>query len=140
MDKDGEQAAMTIYLDYQATTPLAPEAFDVMVPLLRDQFANPPSAHRLGRAAAAQVELAREEIIRLLPEGGRLIFTSGATEALNLAILGAPVGDIVTLATEHAAVLEAGLDDVVAVLLLRKRGVENDAARRLRRRRRFGKD
>ena len=106
MDKDGEQAAMTIYLDYQATTPLAPEAFDVMVPLLRDQFANPHSAHRLGRAAAAQVELAREEIIRLLPEGGRLIFTSGATEALNLAILGAPVGDIVTLATEHAAVLD----------------------------------
>ena len=44
---------MTIYLDYQATTPLAPEAFDTMVPLLRDQFANPHSAHRLGRAAAA---------------------------------------------------------------------------------------
>ena len=39
-----------IYLDYQATTPLAPEAFEAMVPLLRDQFANPHSAHRLGRA------------------------------------------------------------------------------------------
>ena len=42
-----------IYLDYQATTPLAPEAFEAMVPLLRDQFANPHSAHRPGRAAAA---------------------------------------------------------------------------------------
>ena len=97
---------MTIYLDYQATTPLAPEAFDTMVPLLRDQFANPHSAHRLGRAAAAQVELAREQVISLLPEGGRLVFTSGATEALNMAISGTADGEIVTLATEHAAVLD----------------------------------
>ncbi|WP_300399034.1 cysteine desulfurase family protein [uncultured Sphingobium sp.] len=95
-----------IYLDYQATTPLAPEAFEAMVPLLRDQFANPHSAHRPGRAAAAQVEVARDEIARLLPPGGRLIFTSGATEALNIAIQGAPPGGIVTIATEHAAVLD----------------------------------
>ncbi|MEC3910941.1 cysteine desulfurase family protein [Sphingobium sp. CR2-8] len=95
-----------IYLDYQATTPLASEAFDAMVPLLRDQFANPHSAHRLGRAAAAQVEVARDEIARLLPPGGRLIFTSGATEALNIAIQGAGPGGIVTIATEHAAVLD----------------------------------
>lgn len=95
-----------IYLDYQATTPLAPEAFDAMAPLLRDQFANPHSAHRMGRAAAAQVEVAREEIGKLLPGGGRLVFTSGATEALNLAIQGAPPGGIVTIATEHAAVLD----------------------------------
>lgn len=97
---------MTIYLDYQATTPLAPEAFDVMVPLLRDQFANPHSAHRPGRMVAAQVEIARAEIGRLLPEGGRLLFTSGATDALNIAIQGAPKGEIVTLASEHAAVLD----------------------------------
>jgi len=97
---------MTIYLDYQATTPLAPEAFDAMVPLLRDQFANPHSAHRLGRVAAAQVEVARAEILKLLPQGGRLLFTSGATEALNMAIQGAPSGGIVTVATEHAAVLD----------------------------------
>lgn len=95
-----------IYLDYQATTPLAPEAFEAMAPLLRDQFANPHSAHRLGRAAAAQVEVAREEIGRLLPGGGRPVFTSGATEALNIAIQGAPPGGIVTIATEHAAVLD----------------------------------
>lgn len=97
---------MTIYLDYQATTPLAPEAFDVMTPLLRDQFANPHSSHRLGRAAAAQVEKARGEVLTLLPEDGRLFFTSGATEALNTAIQGAPAGRIVTIATEHAAVLD----------------------------------
>lgn len=95
-----------IYLDYQATTPLAPEAFEAMVPLLRDQFANPHSAHRLGRAAAAQVEMARDEVARLMPAGGRVVFTSGATEALNIAIQGVPPGDIVTIATEHAAVLD----------------------------------
>jgi cysteine desulfurase len=95
-----------IYLDYQATTPLAPEAFDAMMPLLRDQFANPHSAHRLGRAAAAQVEAARDAVARLLPPGGQLLFTSGATEALNIAIQGAPPGGIVTIATEHAAVLD----------------------------------
>ncbi|MCP1471382.1 cysteine desulfurase [Sphingobium sp. OAS761] len=95
-----------IYLDYQATTPLAPEAFDAMAPLLRDQFANPHSAHRPGRAMAAQVELARDAVGALLPPGGRTIFTSGATEALNIAIQGAPLGAIVTIATEHAAVLD----------------------------------
>ena len=100
---------MTIYLDYQATTPLAPEVFDAMVPLLREQFANPHSAHRLGRAAAAHVEHARAEVGTLLPPGGQLLFTSGATEALNIAIQGAPVGGIVTIATEHAAVLDTVL-------------------------------
>lgn len=124
-----------IYLDYQATTPLAPEAFDAMVPLLRDQFANPHSAHRLGRAVAAQVELARDEIGRLLPPDGKLLFTSGATEALNIAIQGAPAGGIVTIATEHAAVLDtvdamrrAGRD--VTILPVGPDGlVDMDAAR-----------
>ncbi|MEG8221660.1 cysteine desulfurase family protein [Sphingomonas sp. HH69] len=106
MDGDGRAGATMIYLDYQATTPLAPEAYEAMVPLLRDQFANPHSAHRLGRMAAAQVEVAREAVGALLPSGGRLLFTSGATEALNIAIQGAPKGDIVTIATEHAAVLD----------------------------------
>ncbi len=98
---------MSIYLDYQATTPLAPEAFEAMVPLLRDQFANPHSAHRPGRAAAAVVEVARDRVKGALGlPNGRLVFTSGATEALNIAIQGAPAGDIVTIATEHAAVLD----------------------------------
>ena len=94
-----------IYLDYQATTPLAPEALDAMLPWLRDQHANPHSAHRPGRAARAAVEVARDQVAALLPPGGRVVFTSGATEALNWAIKGT-VGPIVTLATEHAAVLD----------------------------------
>ena len=77
-----------IYLDYQATTPLAPEAFEAMLPWLRDQHANPHSAHRPGRAAKAAVEVARAEIATLLPSNGRVVFTSGATEALNWAIKG----------------------------------------------------
>ncbi|WP_425230152.1 cysteine desulfurase family protein [Sphingomonas sp.] len=94
-----------IYLDYQATTPLAPEALDAMLPWLKDQHANPHSAHRPGRAAKAAVEVARQEIAALLPPGGRVVFTSGATEALNWAIKGT-AAPIITLATEHAAVLD----------------------------------
>lgn len=94
-----------IYLDYQATTPLAPEAFDAMVPWLRDNFANPHSAHAPGRAARAAVAVARDAVAGLLPEHGDVSFTSGATEALNWAIKGTR-GPIVTLATEHAAVLD----------------------------------
>ena len=98
-----------IYLDYQATTPLAPEAREAMLRWLggpeSDTFGNPHSAHRMGRMAAAAVETARERVAALLPEGGKLVFTSGATEAINTVILGTP-GDVVTFATEHAAVLD----------------------------------
>ncbi len=94
-----------IYLDYQATTPLAPQAFDAMVPWLRDGFANPHSPHAAGRKAKAAVEVARAQVAGLLPPGGTVSFTSGATEALNWAIKGV-AGPVVTLATEHAAVLE----------------------------------
>ncbi|KQT32988.1 aminotransferase [Sphingomonas sp. Leaf412] len=93
------------YLDYQATTPLAPEALEAMIPWLRDQHANPHSAHRPGRAAKAAVEVARAQVARLLPDGGRVVFTGGATESLNWAIRGTG-GGIVTVATEHAAVLD----------------------------------
>jgi cysteine desulfurase len=93
-----------IYLDYQATTPLAPEARDAMLPWL-ERFGNPHSPHRAGREAKAAVEAARALIAALLPPGGRLAFTSGATEAINWAIKGI-VGPIVTVATEHAAVLD----------------------------------
>lgn len=95
-----------IYLDYQATTPLAPEARAAMMPYLDADFGNPHSAHRMGRVARAAVELARERILSRLPAGGRLIFTGGATEALNLAIKGSRPRRIVTVATEHAAVLD----------------------------------
>ena len=94
-----------IYLDYQATTPLAPEAFAAMEPWLKTGFANPHSAHAAGRAAAAAVEVARDQVAALLPSGGRVIFTSGATEAINLAIMGAGL-PVSAAATEHAAVLD----------------------------------
>jgi len=94
-----------IYLDYQATTPLAPEAFDAMEPWLRDGFANPHSVHAAGRTAAAAVEVAREKVAALLPSGGRVIFTSGATEAINLAVKGCGL-PVTAAATEHAAVLD----------------------------------
>lgn len=93
------------YLDYQATTPLAPEALAAMLPLLEGNFANPHSTHAQGRAARAAVEVARDDVAALFPPGGTVSFTGGATEALNWAIKGAS-GGIVTIATEHAAVLD----------------------------------
>ncbi|MEN2788327.1 cysteine desulfurase family protein [Sphingomonas oligophenolica] len=95
-----------IYLDYQATTPLAPEALAAMLPWLENQHANPHSAHGPGRAAKAAVEVARDAVAALLPRGGSASFTSGATEAINWAIKGVDPGGIVTLATEHAATLD----------------------------------
>ncbi|MBX9884893.1 MAG: cysteine desulfurase [Novosphingobium sp.] len=96
-----------IYLDYQATTPLAPAAREAMLRWLgEDGFANPHSPHRPGRAAAAAVEVAREQVAALIPAGGRVIFTSGATEALNLAILGSGARRMAVSAIEHAAVLD----------------------------------
>jgi cysteine desulfurase len=107
-----------IYLDYQATTPLAPEARAAMLPWLGGPetlgFANPHSPHRPGRAAAAAVELAREQVAALLPPGGQVVFTSGATEAINWAIAGSGAGTgaragnrrVAVSAIEHAAVLD----------------------------------
>ncbi|WP_114520377.1 cysteine desulfurase family protein [Altererythrobacter sp. ZODW24] len=98
-----------IYLDYQATTPLAPEARDAMLRWLDGPggtgFGNPHSPHTLGRQAAAAIELARDRVAALLPPDGKVIFTSGATEAINLAIRGAPdEGPIMVSALEHSAV------------------------------------
>jgi cysteine desulfurase len=103
-----------IYLDYQATTPLAPEAAAAMRPWLETGFANPHSSHRLGREAAAAVEVARDRVLHALTSlrSGKLFFTSGATEAANWALKGAAARlpasrrRILTLATEHACVLD----------------------------------
>ena len=132
-----------IYLDYQATTPLAPEAAAAMRPWLDTHHANPHSPHRLGREAAAAIEVARERVLQALSvrsersrgslpseaeaksladarhsvstsldANGCLYFTSGATEAANWALKGAAARlpadrrRIVTLATEHACVLD----------------------------------
>jgi cysteine desulfurase len=98
-----------IYFDYQATTPLAPEARDAMLRWLDGPdgtgFGNPHSAHRMGRMAAAAIEAARDRISALFPPGGKVIFTGGATEALNLAIRGSGNGGSVSYsAIEHSAV------------------------------------
>lgn len=99
-----------IYLDYQATTPLAPEAREAMLPWLTlEGSANPHSSHVSGRAAKAAVELAREQVAALLPAGGQIFFTSGATEAANWAIQSLKSGGIVLPATEHACVLDTAL-------------------------------
>lgn len=104
-----------IYLDYQATTPLAPEAGAAMRPWLEKKFGNPHSTHLMGREAAAAVEAGRLQVMEALGDTkgeGRLFFTSGATEAANWALKGAVArlaahkNRIVTVATEHACVLD----------------------------------
>jgi cysteine desulfurase len=117
-------ALAMIYLDYQATTPLAPEARDAMLRWLGgaddvNSFANPSSTHKAGRAAAAAVEVARDQVAALLPAGGRVYFTSGATEALNWALFcGAreKTGGVAGLAIEHAATLQC-LEKLNAAIL-----------------------
>ena len=107
-----------IYLDYQATTPLAPEARAAMLRWLggpgEGGYGNPHSPHRMGREAAAAIEVARGQVQDALPgaNDGQLLFTSGATEAVNWAIketfarTGRSRPRIVTIATEHACVLD----------------------------------
>lgn len=78
-----------IYLDYQATTPLAPEVASEMRPWIEEKFANPHSPSRWGAEAAAAIELARDQVLTEIGlDEGRFVFTSGATEALNWAIKG----------------------------------------------------
>ena len=101
-----------IYLDYQATTPLAPEVAAAMRPWIEEKFANPHSPSTWGREAAAAIELARDRLLSVIGlDEGRLAFTSGATEAINWAIRGTLERSerrrIVTIATEHAAVLDS---------------------------------
>lgn len=102
-----------IYLDYQATTPVAPEVAEAMEPWTADKFANPHSPSRWGREAAAVIEVARKQVEQAVGlSGGSVAFTGSATEALNWALKGtmekATKGRkrIVTVATEHAAVLD----------------------------------
>jgi cysteine desulfurase len=101
------------YLDYQATTPVAPEVAKAMQPWIEEKFANPHSPSRWGHEAAAAIEVARKQVEKAIGfKGGSVAFTGSATEALNWALKGtvekAPKGRkrIITLATEHAAVLD----------------------------------
>ena len=100
-----------IYLDYQATTPVAPEVVAAMTPWIADRFANPHSPSRWGREADAAIDIARGKVERAIgAKDGKLAFTSGATEALNWAIKGiferSARRKLVTISTEHAAVLD----------------------------------
>lgn len=99
-----------VYLDHNATTPVAPEVLDVMLPYLREEFGNPSSDHPAGRAAARAVAAARAQVAALIgAEPGEVVFTSGGTESNNLAILGSAAAAapdrrrIVTTVVEHPA-------------------------------------
>jgi cysteine desulfurase len=97
-----------IYLDHNATTPVLPEVVDAMLPYLREHFGNPSSEHVYGGRAHDAVERARSQVASLLScDADEIIFTSGGTEANNLAILGAAAASlrrrIVTSAVEHPA-------------------------------------
>lgn len=100
-----------VYLDYNATTPVAPEVLAAMMPFLTGGFGNPSSSHALGRQAHAAVERARAEVAGLIgAEPDEILFTGGGTEANNLAIRGSLATDdhraIVTTAIEHPATEE----------------------------------
>jgi len=102
----------TIYLDHNATTPLAPEALAAMLPYLREDFGNPSSPHRFAAAPAAAVRTARAQVAALFNAPAKDIhFTSGATESIHWAIQGAlalrpDCRHLVTSAVEHPAVLK----------------------------------
>ncbi|HUG48147.1 MAG TPA: cysteine desulfurase family protein [Candidatus Limnocylindria bacterium] len=105
---------MPIYFDHAATTPLRREALDAMLPLLTDGYGNPSSAHSAGRRARAALDEARERLAAALnAEAREIVFTSGGTEAINLALKGAAWAGraqgnkIVTSSVEHHAVQHA---------------------------------
>jgi cysteine desulfurase len=105
------------YLDYNSTTPIDPRVLDAMLPFLKDNFANASSTHHFGQSINEKVKQAREQIADFInAEPNELIFTSGATEAINIAIKGVAESysnkgkHIITVSTEHKAVLDTCKD------------------------------
>jgi cysteine desulfurase len=103
-----------IYLDHAATTPLAPEALEAMSPYLGEQYGNPASIYGLARGARRAIDDARESLADMLGcRPGEIVFTSGGTEADNLAIKGVAWANrargqhLVTTRIEHLAVLRS---------------------------------
>lgn len=106
-----------IYLDYNSTTPIDSRVLDAMLPFLKDNFANSSSTHHFGQSIAGKVKQAREHVADFInAEPKELIFSSGATESINLAIKGVAESysskgkHIITVSTEHNAVLDTCKD------------------------------
>ena len=97
-----------IYLDNQSTTPVDPEVLEYMLPYFTDKFGNASSkTHSYGWEAEATIELARESIAKLINcNPNEIIFTSGATESNNIALANNDLNHILTLSTEHKAILD----------------------------------
>ncbi len=112
-DRPPTEAEPRAYLDHASTTPMSPEAVEAMLPFLVGEFGNPSGSHRESRRARRAVDDAREQIAELLgADLGEVVFTSGGTEADNLAITGSNrvaqgrrKGALVCSAMEHHAVL-----------------------------------
>ncbi|MEM7813941.1 MAG: cysteine desulfurase NifS [Candidatus Aenigmatarchaeota archaeon] len=107
-------AASKIYMDYAATTPVRPEVLKAMMPYFDRTFGNASSIHRWGREAKEALDSARATVAKALGcKESEIVFTSGGTEADNLAIIGAALANrekgkhIITSAVEHHAVLDA---------------------------------
>ncbi|MEK9630117.1 MAG: cysteine desulfurase family protein [Nitrospinota bacterium] len=99
-----------IYLDHNATTPLHPEVLEAMLPALKENFGNPSSVHSFGRSARVKLDEAREKVANLIgANSSEIIFTSGGTEANNLALLGLALNDkskkIITSKVEHPSII-----------------------------------
>ena len=101
-----------IYLDHNATTPAAPEVLDIVTAILRNHVGNPSSVHSSGRSARVLIDEAREQVASLIGASPtEIVFTSGGTEANNLALLGVALGrgegrgHIVTSQVEHPSIL-----------------------------------
>lgn len=115
---------MAGYFDHNATTPLDERVLEAMLPYLKGSYANPSSIHRLGRLARSAIETAREQLaamVRVHPS--QVIFTSGATEANNAAIMGVglrqPLGQMLFSSVEHPSVQEP-------MLALNRHGWQNE--------------
>jgi len=115
-----------VYLDHAATTPMCAEAVAAMLPFLVDGFGNPSGSHAIARAALRALDDAREQLARLLgADAGDIVFTSGGTEADNLAVSGmaAGPGTVLCSAVEHPAVLEPCLAAGGRIVGVDRRGV-----------------
>jgi cysteine desulfurase len=123
------------YLDYNSTTPIDPRVLEAMLPFLKDNFANTSSTHYFGQTINESIYQARKQIADFInADSNELIFTSGATEAINIALKGVAESysskgkHIITVSTEHKAVLDTCKDlerkgFEVTYLLVKKNGL-----------------